>query len=161
MEPRSVVGSERVPESGYLRAKLAQEKLIKASPVPYAIVRATQFFEFIGAIAQSATDGQTVRLSPALLQPIAGANVAAVVADVALASPLNGTVEIAGPEPLPLDELVRRLFVARQDARRVTTDPGATYFGAPLNDQSLTPGDGARLGPTHYADWLAQPATPR
>ncbi len=128
--------------------------------MPYTIVRATQFFEFIGAIAQSATDGQTVRLSPALLQPIAANDVAAALTEVALAKPLNGTVEIAGPEPLPLDQLVRRLFDARRDTRGVVTDTDATYYGAPINDLSLTPGSGARLGPTHYADWLAQSASP-
>jgi uncharacterized protein YbjT (DUF2867 family) len=157
----SVVGTDRVPESGYLRAKLAQEKLIKAGAVPYTIVRATQFYEFVGAIADSATDGQTVRLPPAYLQPIAAADVSAALAPIAVAAPVNGIIEIAGPEAIGLDDLVRRFFDARGDARRVVTDPNARYFDALLNDQSLTPGDGAHLGPTHYVDWLAQSATQR
>jgi uncharacterized protein YbjT (DUF2867 family) len=152
----SVVGTDRLLASGYFRAKMAQESLIKASRVPYTIVRATQFFEFVGGIAQSATDGQTVRLPPALMQPIASLDVAAALADVAVTEPLNGTVEIAGPEPIRMDELVRRFLTASRDTRQVVTDPQAGYFGMPVNDQSLTPGDHPRLGPTRFADWLSR-----
>lgn len=150
----SVVGTDRLLASGYFRAKMAQEKLIKASPVPYTIVRATQFFEFVGAIAQSGADGQTVRLSPAMMQPIASDDVAALLADFAITEPLNGTVDIAGPEPIRMDELVRQLLVASRDARQVIADPQVGYFGTPVNDQSLTPGPHPRLGPTRFADWL-------
>jgi len=152
----SVVGTDRLLASGYFRAKMAQEDLIKASPVPYSIVRATQFFEFVSAIAQSATDGQTVRLSPALVQPIVSEDVAAALADIAVKEPLNGTVELAGPEAIRLDELVRRFLSANRDARTVTTDVHALYFGLELNDQSLTPGDNPRLGPTRFEDWLSR-----
>jgi uncharacterized protein YbjT (DUF2867 family) len=152
----SVVGTDRLPDSGYLRAKMAQETLIKASPIRYTIVRATQFFEFVAAIAQSATDGQTVRLPPALMQPIVSDDVAAVMADVAVAEPLNGTIELAGPEPIRLDELVRRFLSANRDARKVTTDVHALYFGTEVNDQSLTPGDNPRIGPTRFEDWLSR-----
>jgi uncharacterized protein YbjT (DUF2867 family) len=152
----SVVGTDRLLESGYFRAKMAQENLIKASKIPYTIVRATQFFEFVGGIAQSATDGQTVRLSPALVQPIVSDDVAAALAEVTLGAPLNGTVELAGPEPIRLDELVRRFLSARRDARKVTTDVHALYFGIELNDQSLTPGDNPRIGPTRFGDWLSR-----
>ena len=152
----SVVGTERLLASGYFRAKMAQEKLIKASPVPHTIVRATQFFEFVEGIAQSATDGQMVRLSPALVQPIVSDDVAAALVQVVVDAPLNGTVELAGPEPIRLDELVRQFLSARRDPRKVTTDVHALYFGIELNDQSLTPGDNPRLGPTHFADWLSR-----
>jgi uncharacterized protein YbjT (DUF2867 family) len=152
----SVVGTERLLASGYFRAKMAQENLIKASPVPYTIVRATQFFEFVGSIAQSATEGQTIRLSPALLQPIVSDDVAAALADVAVEAPLNGTIELAGPEPIRLDELVRRFLSANRDARKVTTDVHALYFGTELNDKSLTPGDNPRIGPTRFEDWLSR-----
>jgi uncharacterized protein YbjT (DUF2867 family) len=153
----SVVGTDRLLAGGYFRAKMAQENLIKASPIPYTIVRATQFFEFAGGIAQSATEGQTVRLPPVLMQPIASDDVAAVMAEVALARPLNGTVELAGPEPIRQDDLVRQFLSATKDARKVVTDPKALYFGIPVNDQSLTPGDHPRLGPTRFADWLKHP----
>jgi uncharacterized protein YbjT (DUF2867 family) len=151
----SVVGTDRLLASGYFRAKMAQEKLIKASPIPYTIVRATQFFEFVGAIAQSATDGQSVRQPPALMQPIVSDDVAAALADVAIAEPMNGTVEIAGHELIRMDELVRQFLVASKDTRQVITDPQARYFGTAVNDQSLTPGDNPRIGPTHFADWLS------
>ena len=156
----SVVGSERLPDSGYFRAKIAQEKLIKASPVPYTIVRATQFYEFVGAIAQSNNEADGIHMPTAKLQPIAASDVSAALADVAVATPVNGTIEIAGPEPIGLDMLVRRLLEARGDERRVITDGDALYFGAPLNDQTRTPASGARLGPPHFADWLGQSATP-
>jgi uncharacterized protein YbjT (DUF2867 family) len=150
----SVVGTDRLLASGYFRAKMAQEKLIKASPIPYTIVRATQFFEFVGGIAQSATEGQTVRLPPVLMQPIASDDVAAVVADVALAEPLNGTFELAGPERIRQDDLVRQFLTATGDARTAITDPKALYYGIEVNDQSLIPGDNPRIGPTRFEDWL-------
>jgi uncharacterized protein YbjT (DUF2867 family) len=156
----SVVGTDRLLASGYFRAKMAQEELIKASPVPYTIVRATQFFEFVGGIAQFATEGQTVRLPRVLMQPVAADDVAALLADVALAEPLNGTVELAGPEPIRQDDLVRRFLNATGDARTVITDPKALYYGVAVNDQSLTPGDHPRLGPTRFEDWLKHNAGP-
>src|SRR5262250_2829360 len=137
----SVVGTDRLLASGYFRAKVAQENLIKASPIPYTIVRATQFFEFVGGIAQSVTEGQTVRLPSALMQPIASDDVAAILADIAAGEPLNGMLEIAGPEPIRMDELVRRYLAVTHDARTVITDPNARYYGIEVNDQSLTPGD--------------------
>jgi uncharacterized protein YbjT (DUF2867 family) len=152
----SVVGTDRLLASGYFRAKLAQENLIKASPIPYTIVRATQFFEFVGSIAQLATEGQTVRLPPVLMQPIASDDVAAVMADVVLAEPLNGTVELAGPEAIRQDDLVRQFLSATKDPRTVTTDPKALYYGIAVNDHSLTPGDNPRLGKTRFADWLSR-----
>jgi uncharacterized protein YbjT (DUF2867 family) len=154
----SVVGTDRLLASGYFRAKMTQEKLIKASPIPYTIVRATQFFEFVGGIAQSATEGQTVRLPPVLMQPIAADDVAAVMTDVALAAPLNGTFDLAGPEPIRQDDLVRQFLTATGDARTVITDARAPYYGIPVNDQSLTPGDHPRLGPTRFEDWLSRNA---
>ena len=154
----SVVGTDRLLASGYFRAKMAQENLIKASSIPYTIVRATQFFEFVGGIAQSATEGKTVRLPPVLMQPIVSDDVAAVVADAALAEPLNGTVDLAGPEAFRQDDLVRRFLKATGDARTVITDPKALYYGIAVNDQSLMPGDNPRLGPTRFADWLNRKA---
>jgi uncharacterized protein YbjT (DUF2867 family) len=151
----SVVGIDRLPESGYFRAKVAQEELVKAGPIPFTIVRATQFFEFIGRIADSSTDGDTVVLPPALVQPEAADDVAGTLADVALGAPLNGTVELAGPEAFPLDELARRVLRAKGDARRVTADPKVRYFGAELDDSSLTPGDDARIAPTRFEEWLS------
>jgi uncharacterized protein YbjT (DUF2867 family) len=152
----SIVGADRLPASGYLRAKVAQENLIKASGIPFTIVRSTQFFEFAKGIIQSATEGQTVRLSPALFQPIAADDVAAALTGLALAEPLNGTIEIAGPKPIRMDEFARRFLSATRDPRKVTADVHAQYFGTELNDQSLIPGDNARLGPTHFADWLSR-----
>src|SRR5439155_6362020 len=146
----SVVGTERLLKSGYFRAKMAQENLIKASKIPYTIVRATQFFEFVSGIAQSATEGQTVRLPPILMQPIVSDDVAAVMADVALAEPSNGTFDLAGPKPIRQDDLVRQFLTATGDARTVITDPKALYYGIAVNDQSLTPGDHPRLGPTRF-----------
>jgi uncharacterized protein YbjT (DUF2867 family) len=153
----SVVGTDRLLASGYFRAKMSQEELIKASKIRYTIVRATQFFEFVGAIAQSATDGKMVRLPPAMMQPIVSDDVAAALADVALAKPLNGTVELAGPDPIRMDDLVRQFLVARHDPRHVITDPATGYFGTPVTDRSLTPGNNPRIGPTHFADWLSRP----
>jgi uncharacterized protein YbjT (DUF2867 family) len=150
----SVVGTERLLASGYFRAKLAQEELVKASNIPYTIVRATQFFEFVGAIADSGVDGNVIRLPPAMMQPIAADDVAALLAEIALARPLNGMVEIAGPEPIRMDDLVRQYLSASSDLRTVATDEHAGYFGTPVNDQSLMPAAGARLGPTRFTDWL-------
>jgi len=150
----SVVGADRAPDSGYLRAKVAQEDLIKASSVPFTIVRSTQFFEFLGAIAGSSADGDTVRLSSALMQPIAAEDVAAAVTDVALAAPANGTVEIAGPDAMPIDDLVRRYLAAIHDDRSVVTDDQAPYFGAVLSDKELIPAGAARLGATDLGTWL-------
>ncbi len=152
----SVVGTDRLLQSGYFRGKMAQEDLIKASGVPYTILRSTQFFEFLNGIAQSATDGQTVRLSPALVQPVASDDVAAALADVTLGAPRNGTVELAGPERVRLDEIVRRFLSANQDPRQVVADVHTRYFGAELTDQSLTPGDNPRIGPTRFEDWLSR-----
>lgn len=150
----SVVGTDRLLESGYFRAKMAQENLIKASGVPYTILRSTQFFEFMGGIAQEATDGKTVRLPSVLMQPVVSDDVAAALADITLGAPVNGTVEVAGPEQLRLDELVRRYLSANKDARQVITDVHARYYGLELNDRSLTPGDNPRIGPTRFEDWL-------
>src|SRR2546427_2282459 len=136
----SVVGTDRLLASGYFRAKMAQEKLIKASPIPYTIVRATQFFEFAGGIAQLATEGQTVRLPPVLMQPIAADDVAAVMADVALAKPLNGIFDLAGPEPIRQDDLVRQFLNATRDARTGITDSKGLYYGIAVDGQNLTPG---------------------
>jgi uncharacterized protein YbjT (DUF2867 family) len=151
----SVVGSDRLPDSGYLRAKLAQETAIKAGKTPYTILRSTQFFEFVGAIAQSGTVGDTVRLSPALFQPIFSDDVVAALADVTLGAPVNGTIEVAGPEKISVDEAVRQFLRAKKDPRAVIADVHARYFGAELNDQSLTASnEKARLGTTKFADWL-------
>jgi uncharacterized protein YbjT (DUF2867 family) len=152
----SIVGSDRNPDSGYLRAKLVQEDLIKASGIPYTIIRSTQFFEFLGGIAQAATDGQNVRLSPAHLQPVASNDVAALVTKVATMVPMNGVIELAGPERIGLDDLVRRYLAAKHDTRKVVTDVHARYFGAELNDRSLTPGDHPHIGSTSFEAWLAQ-----
>jgi uncharacterized protein YbjT (DUF2867 family) len=152
----SVVGTDRLQDSGYFRAKLAQEEAIKAATVPYTILRATQFFEFIGRLADSSTDGETVRLPPVLVQPEAADDVAAALADVAVSAPVNGIVELAGPERFRLDELARRVLSANHDPRRVTADVRARYFGAELDDHSLTPGANARIAPTRFEDWLSQ-----
>ena len=156
----SVVGSERSPESGYLRAKLAQERLIETSGIPYTILRATQFFEFVGRIAQSGTEGRTVRVSPALLQAIASDDVVAALAKIAVAAPVNGLVEVGGPEKIPLDELVGTFLRATGDTRQVVSDVHARYFGTELNDRSLTAADGARLGAIRFQDWLRDSARP-
>jgi uncharacterized protein YbjT (DUF2867 family) len=156
----SVVGTERLTDSGYMRAKVVQEKLIENSSIPYTIVHATQFFEFAIRTADEATDGDTVRVPPVLIQPMAADDVAAAVCDVALASPLHNMIEIAGPEPLRFEDWVREPLRAVGD-QRVVTDPQARYFGARLSERSLLPGDGARLGPTHFADWLSQQALSR
>ena len=149
----SVVGTDRLSESGYFRAKIAQEKLIEGSSIPYSIVHATQFFEFIDAIADGATDGNTVRLPPALFQPMAADDVASEVGRVALSAPLNGIVEIAGPEQFRLDELVREALKGRNDPREVVTDPDARYYGINPSERTLLPGDGARLGKIRFEEW--------
>jgi uncharacterized protein YbjT (DUF2867 family) len=152
----SVVGTDRLAESGYMRAKLAQEKLIKSSPVPFSIVHATQFFEFVRSIADAATEGDTVHIPPVLFQPMAADDVAAGVARVTVGAPLNNVVEIAGPEQLRFHELVRQALRAFGDPRPVVADPDARYFGAHLRERTLVAGDYAELGGTHFADWLAR-----
>lgn len=157
----SVVGTERLPGSGYMRAKLAQEDMIRQSGIPYTIVHSTQFFEFMGGIAQSGTVGQEVHVSSAYVQPIAGDEVADVMAEVAVGKPLNGMMEIGGPDKVRLSEIVARFLKVTNDPRRVVADPRAKYFGVELDDNSLVPGAGARLGKTHYDDWLPLNPPPR
>lgn len=152
----SVVGADRLPESGYLRAKVAQEALIRAAKLPYTILRATQFFEFVGSIVAGGAVGDLVRLSPALLQPIASDDVAAALADLAVGPPANGILEVAGPEPIPLDKLALKWMAAHGDSRQVIADIHARYFGAELNDRSLTPGHNPRIGATRFAAWLSR-----
>jgi uncharacterized protein YbjT (DUF2867 family) len=152
----SVVGTQRLSESGYFRAKIAQEQLIEHSSIPYSIVHATQFYEFGTSIAAAATDGDTVRLAHVLIQPIAADDVAAAVGRVAAGSPVDGTVEVAGPEQFYLDELIRRVLRARDDAREVIADPDARYFGARLDERILIPGADAQLAETRFEDWLSQ-----
>ncbi|BBY44465.1 SDR family oxidoreductase [Mycolicibacterium celeriflavum] len=151
----SVVGTDCLLDSGYFRAKNAQEQLIKEAAVPFTIVRATQFFEFVGRIADSATDGDTVRITSALTQPMAADDVATAVARTAIGDPVRGTLEVGGPDRYPLDELVRMHLRAHNDTRRVITDPRAPYFGVVLDDHTLVPATAATVFPTHYADWLA------
>jgi uncharacterized protein YbjT (DUF2867 family) len=150
----SVVGSERMLGSGYIRAKIAQETLIKSSSIPYSIVRATQFFESLTDIADFSTNGQTVRVPPVLVQPLAAEDVADAVCMVALGSPLNDTVEIGGPEKFRMDEWVRRGLAARRDPREVIADPQARYYGIKVNETTLVPGVDVRLEETHFEDWL-------
>jgi uncharacterized protein YbjT (DUF2867 family) len=150
----SIVGADRSPDDGYFRAKVAQEKLIEASSIPYTIIRSTQFLEFLGGIADASTDGSVVRLSPGLFQPIAADDVAAVVADVAFANPRNGIVEIAGPERAPFNEIVARYLKAVGDPRKVVKDPEARYFGGRLEEKSLVPLGDARLGRLNLEEWL-------
>jgi uncharacterized protein YbjT (DUF2867 family) len=152
----SVVGTERLSESGYFRAKIVQEKLISESSIPYSIVHATQFFEFTKRMADDATVGNTVRLPPVLIQPMAAEDVASAVARVAVGSPLNGTEEVAGPEQFRLDELIRRGLKERHDPREVVADPDARYFGAALGERTLLPGSKAILAETRFEDWLNQ-----
>ena len=152
----SVVGTERLSESGYFRAKSAQEELIKAGPIPYSIVHATQFFEFVKSIADGATTGSTVLLSPALIQPMAADDVASAVGRIAVGPPVNGIVEVAGPEQFGLDALIRLGLAAKSDPREVVSDTNARYFGALLQERTLLPGDGARLATTRFEDWITQ-----
>jgi uncharacterized protein YbjT (DUF2867 family) len=149
-----VVGTDRLQESGYFRAKEVQEKLIKSGKTPYTIVQATQFFEFVGGIADSATIGNTVHLSTAPMQPIAADDVAEVMAETCTAAPINGTVEIAGPDRLRQDELVAKYLKAANDKRQIEASRDALYYGLKLNDQSLVPGAGGKLTPTHFDEWL-------
>ena len=154
----SVVGTERIPDSPYLRAKNAQETLIKGGGIPYSIVHATQFFEFVNRIADEATDGTTVRLPPVLIQPMAADDVAKAVGRIAEGAPLNGTVDVAGPQQFRFDELIRQALAARNDPREVVVDPHARYFGAELGERSLVPAGDARLGEIRFQEWLGQPA---
>jgi uncharacterized protein YbjT (DUF2867 family) len=156
----SVVGTDRLQDSGYFRAKLAQETQIKASHIPYTLVHATQFFEFLRAIAQISTDGNTVRLPPVLFQPMAAEDVANAIAESALAKPVNGTIEIAGPETLTLDEAIRKVLTHDRDPRDVITDPTAPYYGIKVGKNTLVPGPGARLGSTRLDWWLAHVPPP-
>src|SRR5258708_2346605 len=152
----SVVGTERLLESGFFRAKLTQENLIRASSIPYTIVRATQFFEFVKSIGDFSTDGNKVRMPSALIQPMAGDDVASGVARIATSSPVNGTVEIGGPEKYHLDELIRLDLAARKDPREVITDPQGRYYGVTVTERALVPDDNAQLGEAHFEDWLNQ-----
>jgi uncharacterized protein YbjT (DUF2867 family) len=157
----SVVGTDRLAESGYFRAKITQEKLIENSPIPYSIVRATQFFEFVNSIAAEATDGDTVRLAPVLIQPIAADDVAKAVEKVSVAPPVSGVVEVAGPEQFRLDELIRQALAVRNDPRTVLTDPHLRYYGIEVGERTLIPGDGAVIGDIRFNDWLSQSGTAR
>jgi len=152
----SVVGTDRLSESGYFRAKIAEEKLIRQSSIPYSIVHATQFFEFTKRMADDATVGNMVRLAPVLIQPMAAEDVASAVARVAVGSPVNGIVEVAGPQEFRLDELIRRGLKERHDPREVVADPEARYFGAKLGERTLLPGSAAILAETRFEDWLNQ-----
>ena len=154
----SVVGTERLSESGYFRAKIAQEKLIEDSLIPYSIIHATQFFEFVKSIADGATEGDTVRLAPVLIQPIAADDVAAAVCEICQRAPADGVIEIAGPEEFRLDELIRQGLLAKGDPRAVVPDPDARYFGAKLEERTLLPTNAVHLGEIRFNDWLAQPA---
>ena len=156
----SIVGAERLPDSGYLRAKVAQEAEVEAGGVPFTILRSTQFFEFVNGIIKSAGEG-TIRLSPALLQPIASDDVVAALADITVGAPLNSTVEVAGPEKIPLDKLARKYLAANHDERQVIADVHARYFGTELNDQSLTPGQNPRIGAIRFEEWLGRSSVPR
>jgi len=153
----SVVGTDRMLTSGYFRAKMAQEKLIEDSPIPYSIVHATQFFEFIKGIADISTVDNKVRLPHVLFQPMAADDVASEVGKIAMGAPVNGVVEVGGPEKFPLDDLVRQALTAWKDPREVVADPNATYYGVEVSERTLIPDDGAQLGQTRFADWLKQP----
>jgi uncharacterized protein YbjT (DUF2867 family) len=157
----SVVGSDRLPGSGYLRAKVAQEMLIEASSIPYSIVRSTQFFEFVDSIAADATDGDSVRVPAASIQPVAADDAASAVCRIAVGRPAGGIVEVAGPKPYRFDELIRYALSARNDPRHVVADPDARYFGTTLTNGSLLPSEHAQLGETRFEDWLGALATAR
>ena len=154
----SVVGTERLLHSGYFRAKMAQEQLIKDSDVPYSIIRATQFFEFIGAIADAGTANGATRITSAQMQPIVSDDVADAVVDVALSEPVNGTIELAGPEPFHICDIVREFLAAQSDPREVITDDAAGYYGHPVDEMALMPGEGALIGPTRFVDWMRRSA---
>jgi len=149
-----------MPDSGYMRAKVNQEKLIKASGIPHTIVRATQFFEFLGGIADSGADGNTVRLSTAPMQPVAADDVAATLADVAVAAPLNATIELAGPEAMSIADFVGRFMAAKGDKRKVIADPKALYYGAKMDSRGIAPGENPRIGPTRFEVWFGRAKTP-
>jgi uncharacterized protein YbjT (DUF2867 family) len=151
----SVVGADRIPDSGYMRAKVAQEQLIQAAGIPYTILRATQFFEFVGAIAQGSMEGQTIRLPAAFIQPVLSDDVVAALVNITLGEPANGTVDLAGPDRFRFDELMRQFLSANQDTREIVTDSQARYFGAKLDDQSLVPLGNSHLGSTRFEDWLS------
>ena len=157
----SVVGADRMADSGYMRAKVNQESLIKAGGVPYSIVQATQFFEFLGGIADSGAKGDTVRMSTAPMQPMAADDVAAALADVAVATPLNATIEIAGPEKMSIAKFVGRFMAASGDKRKVIADPKAVYYGAAMGSSGIAPGDNPRLGPTRFEEWFSRGAARR
>jgi uncharacterized protein YbjT (DUF2867 family) len=152
----SIVGADRLPESGYLRAKVVQEETVAGGSVPYTILRASQFFEFIGRIVDSSTDGDAVRLAPVFVQPEAADDVAATLAEIAVGKPVNGVVELAGPDEFRLDELAELVLRAKDDPRHVMADIHATYFGTALDYYSLTPENNVRIAPTHFEDWLRQ-----
>ncbi len=157
----SVVGADRMPDSGYMRAKVHQETLIKDGGVPYSVVRATQFFEFLGAIADTGAEGDIVRLSTAPMQPLAADDVAAALADVAAGAPLNATVEVAGPEKMSIAEFVGRFMAASGDRRTVTADPEARYYGAKMGDLGIAPGANPRIGPTSFEEWFKRSVAQR
>jgi uncharacterized protein YbjT (DUF2867 family) len=154
----SVVGADRMTDSGYMRAKVNQEKVIEAGGLPYSIIRATQFFEFLGGIADSGAEGDTVRLSTAPMQPLAADDVAAALADIAVGAPLNATVELAGPERMSIAEFVGRFMAASGDKRTVVADPKAPYYGAAMDERGIAPGANPRLGPTRFEDWFSRKA---
>jgi uncharacterized protein YbjT (DUF2867 family) len=157
----SIVGADRLTDSGYMRGKIAQEEAIKAAGVPYTILRAAQFYEFLGRIADSSTNGDTIRVPPVFIQPESADDVAAVLAELAVSGPANGIVELAGPEEFRLDELLPRVLSAKNDGRRVTIDLEARYFGAEVNYFTLTPDGNARIAPTHFEDWLRRSVAQR
>ncbi|KUY61140.1 SDR family oxidoreductase [Burkholderia sp. RF2-non_BP3] len=152
----AVVGTERLQRSGYFRAKAVQEALVKSSPIPYTLLRATQFFEFVGSIVDAGVHGDEVRLSPALIQPVAADDVSAVLADLAAGMPLNDTIEVAGQDRFPLDDLGRKYLAANKDSRTVIADVRARYFGCELDDRTLVASDGYRVGPTRFQNWLSR-----
>ena len=156
----SIIGTDQLPDSGYMRAKVAQEKLIKESSIPYSIVRATQFFEFVNRISDSFTDGNTVRVPPVSFRPMAADDVVSEVGRVAMGSPVKGIVEVAGPEEFRFDELIREGLASRKDPREVIADPHARYFGTELSERSLVPAGEAQLGEIRFADWLSRSASP-
>lgn len=153
----SIVGDDRLPDSGYLRAKVAQEKLIKESGIPFTILRSTQFFEFANSIAEAASEGSTVRVPAALIQPVLSDDVVTVLAEIALAPPVNGTVEVGGPERFQFDKFVSLVLSAKHDKRKVVADPHARYFGTELAQESLVPGGNARIGQTRFEAWISRP----
>ena len=157
----SVVGTDRLQDSGYFRAKLAQEKIIKSSPIPYTLIRATQFFEFVRSIPQFSTEGNTVRLPPVLFEPMAADDVASTLAEAALAEPVNDTIEIAGPDTFTLDEPVRKVLEYDNDMRKVIADPQALYFGVKVTEKALVPGPNPRLGSTKFDWWLTHVLPPQ